>query len=592
MAYVAITCLMNTIQQSIQLTGCNLQSSYKTLQSLRAIVEFPCSSVILGDIEALTRLEAQITRLTYTTEDKVDLESRNVFLAKNQISRRIAIWKLRFLLKQEVHRVDSSMKQWIGMIIRYTNSKDLTARNLTLVGTSQHALETENMMVGHENEFEMIQDQLTRGESEVEVVSIVATVSQEYRANNVLLGILSSISGKTDEFHEQQDDGQLADKLQKLLKVIDDIWTTGAWEDIKSCFPDCNCGSRILLTIRNVEVAGYASSGKPPYHMCLMNFDESWNLLHRKVFEKECSSPEFEKFGKQIAFKCGGLPLAITVIAGLLSKIGKTLDEWQSVSENVSSVDELIFVDKIVELWAVEGFLKNHEPTEKSTLVLKNLECLSGWNPWYCTSSDLRLFPKLKKLQICGVQEDFCSRKDLYDFRYLDQLEELEFRLSYTLASCFLESITPSGPLRFQREARHCGDPVPPLLLSPLDAFPQNLKKLIFSGHFFMPWKDFSIVGKLPKLESLKLSYTFFIDGEWEVSGEGFPYLKFVPLEYLNIRYWKASSDHFPCLERLFLEGCLCLDSIPQNFADITTFALIDICRCAQSVGNSAKQIQ
>ncbi|KAG5585123.1 hypothetical protein H5410_045557 [Solanum commersonii] len=211
---------------------------------------------------------------------------------------------------------------------------------------------------------------------------------------------------------------------------------------------------------------------------------------------------------------------------------------------------------------------------QKSTLVLKNLGCLSSWNPWYCTSSDLRLFPKLKKLQI------------------YDQLEELEFRLSYTLASCFLESITPSGPLRFQREARHCGDLVPPLLLSPLDAFPQNLKKLIFSGHFFMPWKDFSIVGKLPKLESLKLSYTFFIDREWEISREGFPYLKFVLLEYLNIRYWRASCDHFPCLERLFLEGFLCLDSIPQDFADITTFALIYICRCAQSVGNSAKQIQ
>ena len=91
----------------------------------------------------------------------------------------------------------------------------------------------------------------------------------------------------------------------------------------------------------------------------------------------------------------------------------------------------------------------NHEPTEKSTLVLKNLECLSGWNPWHCTSSDLRLFPKLKKLQICGVQQDFCSHKDLYDFRYLDQLEELQFRLSYTLASFFLESITSSGPRRF-----------------------------------------------------------------------------------------------------------------------------------------------
>ena len=87
------------------------------------------------------------------------------------------------------------------------------------------------------------------------------------------------------------------------------------------------------------------------------------------------------------------MPLAIVVIAGLLSKIGKTLDEWQNVAENVSSVvstdleaqcmrvlalsyhhlpshlkpcflyfaifaeDERIYVNKLVELWAVEGFL-------------------------------------------------------------------------------------------------------------------------------------------------------------------------------------------------------------------------------------------
>ena len=83
------------------------------------------------------------------------------------------------------------------------------------------------------------------------------------------------------------------------------------------------------------------------------------------------------------------------------------------------------------------------------------------------------------------------------------------------------------------------------MLLSPPDAFPQNLKKLIFSGHLFIPWKDFSIVGKLPKLESVIISYTFFIDVEWEVSGEGFPYLKIVLLEYLNIRYRRPSRITF-----------------------------------------------
>ncbi|KAF3665614.1 hypothetical protein FXO37_10957 [Capsicum annuum] len=130
------------------------------------------------------------------------------------------------------------------------NSKDLKAQNLALESISQHALQqTESMMIGCENEFEMIRDQLTRGTRQLDVVSIVgmggidkttlaskiyndqfilsrfdicakATVSQEYCARNVLLRLLSSASGsrKIEKSHEQQDDGQLADRLQKLLK--------------------------------------------------------------------------------------------------------------------------------------------------------------------------------------------------------------------------------------------------------------------------------------------------------------------------------------------------------------------------------------
>jgi len=107
-----------------------------------------------------------------------------------------------------------------------------------------------------------------------------------------------------------------------------------------------------------------------------------------------------------------------------------------------------------------------------------------------------------------------------------------------------------------------------------------------------LAWKDLSIVGKLPKLEVLKLSDNAVIGEEWEVVEEGFPHLKFLFLHKVYIRYWRASSDHFPYLERLFLRNCYDLDSIPRDFADITTLALIDISDCKQSVGNSAKQIQ
>ncbi|KAF3632702.1 putative methyltransferase-like protein 5-like [Capsicum annuum] len=879
MAYAAITCLMRTIHQSMELTGYDLQPFYEKLESLRVILEKSCS--ITGNLEALTSLEAEIAEVAYTTEDMVDSESRHVFLAQVVEERSRAMWEIFFVLEQALECVDSTMKQSMATL---ASMKDLKSQTYTLSGIPEHDGEQpENIVVGHETEYKMILDQLVRGERELEVVSIVgmggigkttlatklyrdpcimphfdllakATVSQEYCARNVLLGLLSS---SRDESYDQ-----LADRLQKLLKgkrylvVIDDIWTTGAWDDIKLCFPDCNKGSRILLTTRNVEVAEYASSGKPLYHMRLMNFDESWSLLYEKVFAKDSFPPQFEQLGKQIALKCGGLPLAIVVIAGLLSKLGKALSEWQSVAANIGSAvstdvdiqcmrvlalsyhylphhlkpcflyfaifpeDELVFVDKLVELWVVEGFLKvvemksieevarknikdlidrslisichsrfdgkiescgmhdmirelclrearnlnfvnvlggksdqnpcaqsmqfssknrgrtsihnkeelarcrnseahsvilfsrfgyfmpelpfklvrvldlasiicpafpseilhlfhlrylalcfyphlwqyvgseeevpssvidippsisslfylqtfilnlsaldfqsypliltleilampqlrhlclywnylwNHEPTGKS-LDLNNLQCLSGLNPWYCTRSFFKLFPNLKKLQICGVPEDFRSHKDLYDFCYLDQLEELEFFLSHQYNACFLESnassgSTPQYPLRFQTKFPWLppADDVPLLFLPPPDAFPQNLKYLTFTGRFFLPWKDLNILGKLLNLESLKLSDYACTGEEWEVDEQGFPHLKFLLLENSHIRYWRASSGHFPCLVRLFLKYCWKLDSIPQDFADITTLQLINIRYCAQSVENSANQIK
>nr|AEW48216.1 disease resistance protein RX3 [Solanum leptophyes x Solanum sparsipilum] len=881
MAYAAVTSLMRTMHQSMELTGCDLQPFYEKLESLRAILEKSCN--IMGDHEGLIILEVEIVEVAYTTEDMVDSESRNVFFAQNLEERSRAMWEIFFVLEQALEYIDSTVKQWMAAS---DSMKDLKPQTSSLVSLPEHAVEQpENIMVGRENEFEMMLDQLVRGGRELEVVSIVgmggigkttlatklysdpyimsrfdirakATVSQEYCVRNVLLALLSSISDEPDD--------QLADRLQKHLKgrrylvVIDDIWTTEAWDDIKLCFPDCYNGSRILLTTRNVEVAEYASSGKPPHHMRLMKFDESWNLLHKKIFEKEGSySPEFENIGKQIALKCGGLPLAITVIAGLLSKMGQRLDEWQRIGENVSSVvstdpeaqcmrvlalsyhhlpshlkpcflyfaifteDEQISVNELVELWPVEGFLneeegksieevtttcinelidrslifihnfsfrgtiescgmhdvtrelclrearnmnfvnvirgksdqnscaqsmqrsfksrsririhkveelawcrnseahsiimlggfecvtlelsfklvrvldlglntwpifpsgvlslihlrylslrfnpclqqyqgskeavpssiidiplsisslcylqtfklnlpfpsyypfilpseiltmpqlrtlcmgwnylRSHEPTE-NRLVLKNLQCLNQLNPRYCTGSFFRLFPILKKLQVFGVPEDFRNSQDLYDFRYLYQLEELTFRLYYPYAACFLKNTAPSGstpqdPLRFQTEILHkeidFGGTAPPtLLLPPPDAFPQNLKSLTFRGEFSVAWKDLSIVGKLPKLEVLILSWNAFIGKEWEVVEEGFPHLKFLFLDDVYIRYWRASSDHFPYLERLILRDCRNLDSIPGDFADITTLALIDIDYCQQSVVNSAKQIQ
>ena len=45
---------------------------------------------------------------------------------------------------------------------------------------------------------------------------------------------------------------------------------------------------------------------------------------------------KMEEIGKQIIVRCGGLPLAITVLGGFLAMIS-TWNEWQRVYENIKS---------------------------------------------------------------------------------------------------------------------------------------------------------------------------------------------------------------------------------------------------------------
>ncbi|KAL0376417.1 UNVERIFIED_CONTAM: putative late blight resistance proteinR1A-10 [Sesamum calycinum] len=116
---------------------------------------------------------------------------------------------------------------------------------------------------------------------------------------------------------------------ERYLVVLDDMWSTKAWDDVRMFFPDNNNRSRIMLTTRESNVANYVDSSSQYHHqMHLLNKFESWNLLHQKVFGEDSCPPEFEKIGRSIASDCGGLPLAIHVIGGLLSEAKGRRDSW------------------------------------------------------------------------------------------------------------------------------------------------------------------------------------------------------------------------------------------------------------------------
>ncbi|XP_004310237.1 PREDICTED: putative disease resistance protein At1g50180-like [Fragaria vesca subsp. vesca] len=171
-------------------------------------------------------------------------------------------------------------------------------------------------------------------------------ISQRFQVRDVWEEILVKVSALERKEIAQMMDGEIAAKLylvqqeNKCLVVLDDIWTIGTWESLKAAFPLCEeTKSRILLTTRNEEVARYSDRNSFLFQPQPLNDHNGWQLLEKiAIFGRdEIDSRTFtmmKKLGKKMLQPCAGLPLAITVLAGLLAR-KETVDEWDMVHKNV-----------------------------------------------------------------------------------------------------------------------------------------------------------------------------------------------------------------------------------------------------------------
>ncbi|CAN6329478.1 unnamed protein product [Urochloa humidicola] len=134
---------------------------------------------------------------------------------------------------------------------------------------------------------------------------------------------------------------------RRYLIVLDDMWSTDAWDVIRAAFPDKNNGSRIILTTRNNDVAQHANARKETYRPKLLDRKESTRLLlitalpEYNLNDRSSSYAagrqnldELKKLGEDLAIKCRGLPLAIVVLGGYLSK-NIDVVEWERLTSSI-----------------------------------------------------------------------------------------------------------------------------------------------------------------------------------------------------------------------------------------------------------------
>ncbi|KAM7485929.1 hypothetical protein LguiA_001938 [Lonicera macranthoides] len=167
------------------------------------------------------------------------------------------------------------------------------------------------------------------------------SISQKWEKIDVFKGILIKLIPERESEIKEMIEDKLARELcqiqqqKKCLVVLDDIWDNDVWNALRQAFPYGYTGSRILLTSRMKEVACHIDPNAFLHPLRLLNTEESWQLLVKKAFPGRRDTElrvetQMEKKGREMLRQCGGVPLAIIVLGGLLAN-RHTLNEWERV---------------------------------------------------------------------------------------------------------------------------------------------------------------------------------------------------------------------------------------------------------------------
>ncbi|KAL2482262.1 Disease resistance protein (CC-NBS-LRR class) family [Forsythia ovata] len=450
MAYAALRSLAQILHQTL-----NHDHQYLILdekQQIESLIEkvSTLQDFLENSSKKITQLlERKIRDASYIAEDIIESHITDQILSESASHEDGSLEKISI-------RFDL-IEKWIA-----SSSKSASSGPSTLVSV---------------DDFMDIKARLVRESSELEIVSIVgmggigkttlakqvyhdsfivdhfdtrawATVSHDYNVQEILFSLLNSMEVLTRKMHEMTRKllrKQLYESLkhERYLIVLDDVWDTKLWDDVKQLFPNDENRSRIMMTTRLENVANYTNSC-PPLHRMRFLSDGSWILFCEKVFGNYCCPLNLKEIGKKIVQHCQGLPLAIVLIGGLLSKATRTEHYWKYVAENVSSettsIDEQcskivslsykhlpshlkwcflyvgifpkdynIHVSKLVKLWVAEEIVK---PVRS-----KSLEDVAGEYFLDLVERNLilihekRSIGKIKTCRIHDLVRDLCVRE-------------------------------------------------------------------------------------------------------------------------------------------------------------------------------------
>uniref|UniRef100_A0A7N0UW39 Uncharacterized protein n=1 Tax=Kalanchoe fedtschenkoi TaxID=63787 RepID=A0A7N0UW39_KALFE len=536
--------------------------------------------------------------------------------------------------KYRTYRAFSSKKP-----SEYNPQHDALFHNDNLVGTEKHKRQLIDMLVSSDKPLKVVSVYGMGGVGKTSLVKNIysdeevkakfkirawITVSQTFETCTILKNLIRQLHMMQ---HESQDLGikrwlemrQEIDKLmdhinlidlqelarnmistKRYLIVLDDIWSTDAWHALKNTFSDSSCGSRLLISTRNKDIALAASFGKREhiFHLQPLNEEHSLKLFRNITFGGGSCPDHLVEVTNRILKQCGGVPLAIVAISGVLvRKDMSTSREWDGISRNLGAAldsthrvlslsyddlpynlkpcylylsifpeDYLIQKRRLIRLWIAEGFVERKENMTReevaesylTELVQRSLiqvadTAIDAIVDTYIIHRLLRdlIIQKAEDQNFATVGRDdkkLWPRKvhRLSLHNHLSILQD--YHICRQLRSLFLFEVNQqptnaSIPSLFSLHSNFKMLTVLDLQGNILKEFPTNIGKLTNLRYLNLSHTDLEIVpssiGKLQKLETLDLKFTHVTELPEEI-------LKLQQLRHLLV-YQYNDDTSAPC---------------------------------------------
>ncbi|XP_052303057.1 putative disease resistance protein RGA4 isoform X7 [Populus trichocarpa] len=170
-------------------------------------------------------------------------------------------------------------------------------------------------------------------------VTLWVCVSNDFSKRRILGEMLQKIDKSTGGLSNLD---AILEKLQQelekktLLLVLDDVWNEDydKWAGLKEGLLKINSrnGNAVVVTTRSKKVADMMETSPGIQHEPgRLSADQCWSIIKQKLSRggRETIPSDLESIGKEIAKKCGGIPLLAKVLGGTLH--GKQTHEWQSI---------------------------------------------------------------------------------------------------------------------------------------------------------------------------------------------------------------------------------------------------------------------